>query len=199
MINFNNFGKGLIWKTVAVAGVLAFMLAGQVSAKGKKGPRASVSAATVCDIVDSDFTVEIRVRDKTSGNAIPRVTAWSITALAKTERGPWANQPDFGSESQTGLRLPVPVEIGPIPFSLCVLNEFKEYVINPVIADAKGLNAMAEVTYGRADGDEVVDQRTIMNMCSDDPETLDIEEPSGIKLTPADIKAIKDACLDLNQ
>ena len=31
MINFNNFGKGLIWKTVAVAGVLAFMLAGQVS------------------------------------------------------------------------------------------------------------------------------------------------------------------------
>ena len=44
--------------------------------KGPKGPRASVSAATVCDIVDSDFTVEIRVRDKTSGDAMPVVTAW---------------------------------------------------------------------------------------------------------------------------
>ena len=31
MINFNNFGKNYVWKIVAVAGVLALMLAGQVS------------------------------------------------------------------------------------------------------------------------------------------------------------------------
>lgn len=180
-------------------GVLVLLLAVQVSAQGKKGPRASASAATVCDIIGPDFITEIRVRDKTSGDAIPRVTAWNITAYSKTQQGPWANQIEFVSMSEGGLSLPLPVTIGPVAFSLCVLNAQSQFVINPVIAEARALNAMAEVSYGRLADDEVtiVDQRTIMNMCSDDPETMDIE-PSGIKLSPADIADIAAACDGLN-
>ncbi|MHC4088783.1 MAG: hypothetical protein ACYSVY_00620 [Planctomycetota bacterium] len=176
--------------------------AGPVSAQpGKNGPRASVSAATVCAINGSDFTVEIRVRDKTSGDAIARVAAWSITVLAKTERGNWGNQTRFGSASEGGVNLPVPATIGPVPFSLCVPDGSDVYhVINPIIAEAKGLNAMAETTYGRLNEDTmgVEDQRTIMNMCSDDPFTEDVVEPSGIKLNAEDIANIEAACAALN-
>lgn len=168
----------------------------QASAQpGKMGPRAGASAATVCAIEGSDFTVEIRVRDKTSGDAIPQVTAWSIDALAKTGTGNWDNQEKFADSSLGGLSLAMPATIGPERFSLCV-NAGGYYIIDPVIAAAKGLNAMAATTYGRLNQDKLVveDQRTIMNMCSDDPETLDVVEPSGIKLTPEDIELIAAAC-----
>jgi hypothetical protein len=174
----------------------------QVSAQppthaNKQGPRASVSAATVCAIDGSDFTVEIRVYDKTSGEAIARVAAWSIDALAKTGQGNWSNETVFGSASEGVLSLPVPTTIGPERFSLCVLDgSGLFYVINPIIAEAKGLNAVAATTYGRLNEATWVieDQRTIMNMCSDDLMTLDVVEPSGIKLDAEAIAGIQAAC-----
>ena len=182
--------------------------AGQASANppdhaNNMGPRASVSAATVCAIDGSDFTVEIRVYDKTSGDAIARVTEWSIDALAKIGPGNWDNQEKFAGASMSGLSLPVPTTIGPVSFSLCVLQPpsgaYQYYAINPVVEEAKGLNAMAATTYGRLNQDTwvVEDQRTIMNMCSDDTETLDVVEPSGIKLTSQDIELIAAACAAL--
>ncbi|MDH3673102.1 MAG: hypothetical protein OES46_18390 [Gammaproteobacteria bacterium] len=194
------FERRLMHLSAIVLVVSLAVAAGPVSAKGS---RASVSAATVCALDTSvpEFTVEIRVRDKTSGDAIARVAAWSITALAKTERGNWRNQTLFGSASKGGLNLPVPTRIGPVPFSLCVPDGSGVYhVINPIIAEAKGLNAMAETTYGRLNEDtmDVEDQRTIMNMCSDDPFTEDVVEPSGIKLNAEDIANIEAACAALN-
>jgi len=197
--------------TVAALAVSLALGAGQVSAQRSlfkqfgsgQGPRASVSAATVCAIDGSDFIVEIRVRDRTSGEAIPRVAAWSVDALAKTGRGNWDNQEKFAGTSLSGLSLPVPTTIGPVSFSLCVLQPpsgvYQYYAINPLVEEAKGLNAMAATTYGRLNQDTwaVEDQRTIMNMCSDDPETLDVVEPSGIKLTPQDIELIAAACAAL--
>ena len=58
---------------------------------------------------------------------------------------------------------------------------------------------MAATTYGRLNQDtlDVEDQRTIMNKCSDDPETLDVVEPGGISLTPEDIELIAAACAAL--
>ena len=172
--------------------------ASEVNAAGKRGPRASVAAATVCAVDGSEFVVETRVRDKTSGDAIARVAARSVDALRKTRPGPWGQQEIFGSDSMSGLNESVPTVLE-TSFSLCVLNAEGLYVIDPRIAEAKGLNAMVKLTYGRLDeaSNEVVDQRTIMNMCSDDPET-DLVEPSGIKLDPSTIASIEDACSVLN-
>ncbi len=50
---------------------------------------------------------------------------------------------------------------------------------------------MATAVYGLQDG--VGESRTVMNMCSDDPETLDVE-PSGIKLSATDIIEINQLC-----
>ncbi len=187
-------------KALIGAGVMALslaFLAGPADAAGKKGPRASVAAATVCDVVGSDLTVEIRARDKTSGDAVAVVSAWSIDALAKDDVGNWGNQAIIGNASASGLSTPVPTTIGPVAFSLCVADGLGGFVINPVVEGAKALNAMADTTYGRLNLDTlaVEDQRTIMNMCSDDPETVDVVEPSGIKLSDADIADIAAACL----
>lgn len=178
--------------------LLVILLASQpLLAQGKKGPRASASAATVCDVVGSDFVVEVRVRDKTSGTAIPVLAAWNIDALYKSGRGPWANQTVFASSSDSGLTTPIPTTIGPIAFDLCIPDGLGGFVINPQIAGAQGLNASADTTYGNLNTDTgaVEDQRTIMNMCSDDLVTEDVIEPSGIKLTGDVLDAISNACL----
>lgn len=177
--------------------IVVTLLASQpLLAKGKKGPRASATSATVCAVQGSDFTVRLTLRDKTSGDAIPILTAWSIDALAKTGKGRWAQQEVFASASAGGLGVPIP-NGGGVPFLLCVPDGLGGFVINPVIEGAKGLNASTEVTYGRLNTDTgaVEDQRTIMNMCSDDPATEDVVEPSGIALDPIDIADIAIACL----
>jgi hypothetical protein len=87
----------------------------------------------------------------------------------------------------------VPQEIS-VLFSLCE-GTSPDFVINPLIEGAKGLNATTEIEYGKADGaGGVTDVRTIANMCSDDPETDPEVEPSGIKLSAGDIAAITTAC-----
>ena len=52
MINFKNFGKKYVWKTVAIAGVLALLLAvtGLVSAPSAdaRGPQFSLDVEAFC-------------------------------------------------------------------------------------------------------------------------------------------------------
>lgn len=162
---------------------------GQALAAGGLGPRASVSVATVCslDKTTANFSVELRVKDKTSGSAVPVVTEYSIAALAKTDAGNWSNQTKFSEvrEQFASPYRPVPTTIS-ASFSLCTGKD-----INPTIFDAKGLNAMASTTYASSNGS---DPRTVMNMCSDDLDTLDVVEPAGIKLTANDINDISNAC-----
>lgn len=170
--------------TVALGLSLA-LLTVPVSAM-KKGPRASLSAATVCDISrdestgiinSTDFNVTIRLTDKTSGRGFPVVTLWSVNALAKTERGNWGNQVRFDFAAggpETDLQ---PIDI---MFDLCELPP-----------GAKAVNADAMITY---DIDSGGGPRDIENMCSDDPNTDDVEEPAGIKLSPADREAISSLC-----
>ena len=173
--------------------MLALALAGatgEASAEGKKGPRASVSVATVCDLVDTDLVVDSKIRDKTSGDAIALVSVWKIKA-SYLERGVRGNQwQTLMSDEQSGLQLPVPVMVGS-KFSLCAAGGG----IRSELENARALNGLATITYGKDDGyGGVADERTINNRCSDDPQTLDVVEPSGIKLTRSDIAAIDAAC-----
>jgi hypothetical protein len=106
------------------------------------------------------------------------VTTWSVNAKAKTKRGNWDDQTMFDSKAggpQGDLS-----DIN-IPFDLCKLPN-----------GAKAVNAAAMITY---DIDSGGDLRTIENMCSDDPNTRDVIEPAGIKLSPADIEAIYTLCM----
>ena len=170
----------IITATAVTLGLSLALLTAPVSA-AKKGPRASLSAATVCDISRDEFTgivnstefnVTIKLTDKTSGSGTPVVTAWNVKALAKTGRGNWDNQVMFDSASG-GPEADLSDIV--VAFDLCKLG-----------SDAKAVNAAASITYEINSGG---DPRTIENMCSDDPATEEVE-PAGIKLSPADLDAI---------
>ena len=130
----------IITATAITLGLSLTLITAPVSA-AKKGPRASISAATVCDIPrdeftgiinSKDFNVTIRLTDKTSGRGFPVVTMWSVNALAKTERGNWGHQVMFDSASggpETDLQ---PIDI---MFDLCELPP-----------GAKAVNAAAMIT-----------------------------------------------------
>jgi hypothetical protein len=149
-----------------------------------------VSAATVCKLEGTDLIVETRIRDKTSGDAIPLVSAWNVDA-SYLERGIPGNQwQTFASAGESGLQLSVPTTITS-SFSLCAALGG----IRPELVDARALNALVEIQYGKNDGyGGIADTRTINNKCSDDSETLDVLEPAGIKLTEADLALIDAAC-----
>jgi len=194
--------KTIINSSLTAACAVALLVASGASnaAPGNgQGPRGSVAAATVCQVDGSDFLVEIRVRDKTSGSATAAVAAWSASAIYK-DTGNWNNASVLATNSASSLTLAVPTTIAAGAFSLCSpafdsSGQIVGYEINPDIAGAKGLNVNATVTYGTLSGTSVNDQRTIMNSCSDDLDTLDVVEPEGIKLTWDVLVAISDACL----
>jgi len=169
--------------TIALGLSLAVITAPASAAK--QGPRASLSATTVCavsrdeytGIIDSSvFNVTIRFTDKTSGSGYPVVTVWNVMGLAKTARGNWDNQVMFDSASGGA---PGDLNDIVVPFDLCNL---------PI--DAKAVNAAASITYEYSGGGY---PNTINNMCSDDPTTGEIE-PAGIKLSPDDLLAIGYLC-----
>ena len=175
----------IITATAVTLGLSLALVTAPVSA-AKQGPRASLSAATVCDIsrdvngiIDSkDFNVTIRLTDKTSGQGFPVVILWSVDALAKTGRGNWDSQVMFGSADGGPEGDLSDIVVG--PFNLCLVH------------DAKAVNAAASITYDKDSSGN--DLRTIDNMCSDDPTTEEVE-PAGIKLSPADLDAISILCL----
>lgn len=111
------------------------------------GPRASISVATVCELDGTDLKVELRIRDKTSGDAIPVVTAWNIDA-SYLERGiPGNDWQTFANDGKSGLQQGVPVTITST-FSLCAAGGG----IRSDLAHARALNALVDVTFGKDDG-----------------------------------------------
>jgi hypothetical protein len=172
-------------KHVVLLALAAVAVGGaQAQSGNKQGPRASVSVATVCSLnkaVPPTLDVELRVRDKSSGTAKAEVRQWSIAALAKTDSGKWSSLDQFAYASATPSPAPAAPTTIKQSFSLCSLPD-----------GTKGLNAMATVVYGLQGG--AGENRTVMNMCSDDPETLDVVEPSGIKLSFNDLNDIAALC-----
>lgn len=176
------FGKHVV--VLALAAVAAS--GAQAQSGNKQGPRSSVSVDTVCSLnkANATFNVELRVRDKSSKVLGATVSAYEVSALAKVQAGNWDNQ--YLLETKGNNVTPVTVPPGgmvtiPVSFSLCTLDKN----LNPIVGSAKGLNAMAKTTYGNG---------TVLNMCSDDPNTLDVVEPSGIKLSANDINDLTNTC-----
>jgi hypothetical protein len=174
-------------KHVVVLALAAVVAGGAQAQSGKQGPRASVSVATVCSLnkaVPPTLDVELRVRDKSSGTAKAEVRQWSISALAKTDSGKWSALDQFAQAGETlspGTAVPPTGLSIKRSFPLCSLPD-----------NTRGLNAMATVVYGLQGGGG--ESRTVMNMCSDDPETFDVIEPSGVKLSANDLNDIAMLC-----
>jgi len=182
MMNFNNFGKKYVWKTVAVAGVLALMLAGQVSAqppegKGKQGPRASLLSSTACalDYDTAELVITTTLTNKSSGDTIPETRdGGEIKATYK----PADKRGNMVKEFPEIFSIPAGVEIPDqaafeAKFTLCDNGLPRQEV-----QDARELNGKSTVKYGISEG--VEEPREVMNRCTDDPDT-DANE-GGIKV-----------------
>ena len=178
------FGKHVVLLALAAVAVGG----AQAQSGNKQGPRSSVSVDTVCSLnkANATFNVELRVRDKSSKSLGATVSAYEVSALAKVAAGNWDGQELLETKGQTGISLavaPAGMITIPVSFSLC-----KDGTINPIVGSSKGLNAMAKTTYGNG---------TVVNMCSDDLNTLDVVEPSGVKLSFNDLNDITNACKSL--
>lgn len=169
----------IITSTAITLGLSLALVTAPVSAAGK-GPRASVSVATTCSLDGTDFTVNVAVRDKTSGDAVAEVSAWDITAVHRDRGEPGNASSPFGSASAGFLTEGVPFTVSRT-FSLCDGDALRND-----LTEARALNAEVSVTYGPP-------SRTVNNRCSDDPTTEEVE-PAGIKLSPADLDAIDYLC-----
>ena len=170
--------------TVALGLSLAVMTAPTSAAK--KGPQASVSVATTCSLDGTDFTVNVAVRDKTSGDAVAEVSKWDITAVHRDRGEPGNTSYTFGSASEGSLTKGVPFTVSRT-FSLCGNDALGNDALREDLDEARALNAEVSVTYGPP-------SRTVNNRCSDDPTTGEVE-PAGIKLSPADLDAIDALCM----
>ena len=182
----NHLGK----TAVVCAGVMAFAVAGSVDAGGK-GPRASVSSATVCKVeiydsygvLDPRLIVETRVRDKSSGEVIPGVRKVTIEAVQKLRQNVTEVFETQMQSFNPAVALVNPMFTHSEEFSLCDLDGNVDAI--------KGLNANATVEYqNSADPPDTQKYRSVSNRCSDDPYTWEIE-PSGIKID--DVPGLRDA------
>lgn len=172
---------------VALSLSLAFLTA-PVSAE-KKGPRASLSVATTCALNGTNFDVTVNVRDKTSGDADAVVDFYSITPVYKNRanRGNTTTPiDDLGLSSDTNT---------PVNSGLTITQTFPLCdSLGDLPSDLRSINAEVSVSYGKDDGaGGIADTRTIMNRCSDDPETEDVIEPAGIKVNYDELAT---ACVD---
>ena len=169
----------IIMAAAVTLGLSLALVTAPVSAAGK-GPRASVSVATTCSLDGTDFTVNVAVMDKTSGDAVAKVSAWGIAAVHRDRGEPGNASSTFGSASASFLTEGVPFTVSHT-FSLCNGDALRND-----LTEARALNAEVSVTYGPP-------SRTVNNRCSDDPTTVEVE-PAGIKLSPADLEAINALC-----
>lgn len=144
----------------------------------KKGPRASVQATTVCELDGTDLNITVNVTNKTSGDAVAVIDEYSVTPTYKSldKKGNVMTAIDgLGDSSGTDIVVNNGVSITH-SYQLC------SYLLS-LPTDLRALNAEASVSYGKDDGQGgVADVRTIVNSCSDDPATEEIE-PAGIKIS----------------
>lgn len=167
--------------------LLVLLLVPLAAAAGPgRGPRASVAVTTVCALDGTTFSVDATVHNKADKiDAV--VSAWTIEAVYT----------DRAFRGNTTFAFDPPLEAGEsgiaaaVGDGLILSGDFSlcdpAGGIRSELVDARAINASTSVTYGPNGG-------TITNRCSDDPATEDVIEPSGIKLTPADLAAIDAAC-----
>jgi hypothetical protein len=157
------------------AGVLALMLASQVSAagRGKQGPRASLRSWTACalDFDTAELVITTTLTNISSGNTVPETRdGGEIRATYKRtdERG--KNFREFPEifPILAGVHIP-DQEVFEARFTLCDAGEPRQEV-----QDARELNGKSTVQYGIAGG--AGETRMVMNRCTDDPDTEDVNE-----------------------
>jgi len=176
---------------VAVAAVLALVLAGHISeAKGPKGkgPRASLLSSTECalDLDTAELVITTTLTNKSSGPTIPELRDGSnIEGTYKKQDVRGNKSFSLGTEFIAGL----PQDINPdlevsATFDLCDPDTFDK------VAEARELNGTATMFYGISGGSE--DSRTVMNRCTDNPDTEEFE--GGIKVDDATFESIAEAC-----
>jgi len=184
------FGAG------AVAALLTVGMAAHAAPGNGKGERASLSGVTVCAVSGTTLYAQARLVDESTGNATPVVKYSSFQGLAKVGKGNWKESnwdntivpfqlgygdfdgPVYGSAAINAVHDDPDTGEKMIPgLDLCVLKG---------VDNLKAVNVMATIIYDRVGGG---DEKTLQNMCGDDPATEEIE-PMGIALTDAMLSAI---------
>lgn len=158
--------KVLISATLALATVAVMLVA--AGATEAKGPKASLLSATECaldlGVGSATLVVTTTLTNQSSGNVIAEVREEGVIEGTFKE---------VGSRGNTNLTFddaPIyPAEVDP---QLTITEEFD---ICDVFRVARELNAKATVNYGVSGGDEAT--RTVMNRCTDNPDTEEDEGP----------------------
>lgn len=166
------------------AAVLA-VAAGSANAAGK-GPRASLTSTTQCalDLETAELVVTTTLDNASSGATVPE------TRDGGTIRAAYKHMDDKGNviryfpeEFQIPAGIAIPVQQSfEARFNLCD-NGFPRQEVQ----DARALNGVADVKYGKSLGDE--ESRTVLNRCTDDPDTPENEGGIYVEDVIADITA----------
>jgi hypothetical protein len=180
-------GRRLMHLTAIVLVVSLAVGAGPVSAKG---PRASLLSSTACalDLDTSELVITTTLTNKSSGTTIPELRAGSNIQGTFKKQGLRGNAsfPLNGMVFIDGL----PADVNPqlvvsATFDLCDVETLNN------VANARELNGTATMFYGISGGGG--ETRSVMNRCTDDPDTLDVNE-GGIKVDDATFQEIAYVC-----
>lgn len=176
------------------AGVLALMLTNQVSAAGKKGPRASLLSSTECalDLNGAGAFLEVKtmLKNKSSGDTVPVVRSGQIEATYKPQDQRGNVNITFNNSLIEDLEV-LPTDVDPV---LTITAEFPlcdEFGVLEEVRGARELNGKATVMYGISSADG--ETRVVTNRCTDDRLTLDVDE-GAIKVDDITFSAIEAAC-----
>ncbi len=156
---------------LTLALLVALLLVVASVAQARKGPRASVGSATQCALDleggGAFLVVTTTLNDKSSGDAAAELRGGTIAGTYKAIGSRGNANTQFDSDNAGDL-VTVPQDIGT---SLVIMTQFD---VCGVFEDARELNGKATIDYGTSGGGGQT--RTVMNRCSDDPDTEDVWE-----------------------
>jgi len=192
---------------VALGLSLALIAAPASAAKGGggNGPTennrqgASVSATTVCEIIDENLVATVRLTDKTSGVGAASITSASVVGVKKIKPGSWDNPYNVALIMPAVSHTYTPAAEVAVDGEAWELEALKIDLCDEDLSGVKALNVDAVITYRQATDEFNLNDRYIENRCSgvtdynDDGSVL-AEYTAGIKLTPAIRIAVAAAC-----
>jgi hypothetical protein len=170
--------KRIVFSTTIIFAVSLVVGAVQVSAeRGKKGPRASLHSSTTCELDLNDgasLLITTTLTNKSSGVIIPELRVGSSIQGTYKEQGVPGNVSEDLND---------PADIGGLPqdvnSQLVVSATYDLCELLDDLANARELNGTATMFYGISGGGG--ETRIIVNRCTDDPGTWDVNE-GGIKV-----------------